>query len=404
VKKATLASWILGITLYPLMISPPAVADGHKSLCPDMSQHEKVLKEGEDCHARGGSPLTFPPETEPGDFVPSELPYRAREAVRHVNGQKLLRPKDAFICGRDLKTHGTPTYSLGPYGQTRGYYRASGHDDPSEQVAHLPLGTPFQIESARITARGLEGDGNYDLALRLYRRIQVVQAAISRKGNHGVSTSCEDVERVEAIKSAIDAIGINEYQKSALAYDHALTLIAPNQSLTLDDKVTILKPIVFRLEPLQSNGSPQAKQIYLKGKALYNDYRKSLQCLEMAHKLNAMAGYLLADRNYARAEKLYKDALEIKRKNLGPNDPDTLTEVLNLARLYGAQGNYALASQTFEQLLSNYRKLPKPPDEYATTLESYGDMLNSAKKEKEAELVYAEARAFYRKHPSVTNN
>ena len=53
----------------------------------------------------------------------------------------------------------------------------------------------------------------------------------------------------------------------------------------------------------------------------------------------------------ARAEPLYRQALEIRKEALGEGHPDYATSLNNLALLYLAMGDYARAEPLFRQAL-----------------------------------------------------
>jgi eukaryotic-like serine/threonine-protein kinase len=60
---------------------------------------------------------------------------------------------------------------------------------------------------------------------------------------------------------------------------------------------------------------------------------------------------------YASAEALYSDAVGIERRVLGPEHPDALRTMNNLANVYVAQGKYAQAETLFTQTLEIRRRL-----------------------------------------------
>jgi tetratricopeptide (TPR) repeat protein len=84
---------------------------------------------------------------------------------------------------------------------------------------------------------------------------------------------------------------------------------------------------------------------------------------------------------YADAEPLYKRALAIREKTLGPDHPDVAQSLNNLALLYDQQGRYADAEPLYK------RALYKPGAEALSGLASA--------------LFYAEARALLVSHWSV---
>ena len=54
----------------------------------------------------------------------------------------------------------------------------------------------------------------------------------------------------------------------------------------------------------------------------------------------------------SQAEPLYKRALAIREKQLGPEHPDTATSLNNLAGLYHAQGKYEQAEPLYQRALA----------------------------------------------------
>ncbi len=59
---------------------------------------------------------------------------------------------------------------------------------------------------------------------------------------------------------------------------------------------------------------------------------------------------------YAEAEPLYKQALAIRKQQLGDNHPGTATSLNNLAGLYSSQGRYAEAEPLYKQALAIYKQ------------------------------------------------
>ena len=59
---------------------------------------------------------------------------------------------------------------------------------------------------------------------------------------------------------------------------------------------------------------------------------------------------------YADAEPLYKRALAVREKTLGPDHPDVAQTLNNLALLYYNQGRYAEAEPLYKRALAIYEK------------------------------------------------
>lgn len=63
---------------------------------------------------------------------------------------------------------------------------------------------------------------------------------------------------------------------------------------------------------------------------------------------------------YAQAEALNLQTLEIRRRVLGPEHPDTLMSINNLAVVYFDEGKYAQAEALFSQTLEIMRRVLGP--------------------------------------------
>jgi tetratricopeptide (TPR) repeat protein len=127
------------------------------------------------------------------------------------------------------------------------------------------------------------------------------------------------------------------------------------------------------------------------GKSLYGEgrYRESAAAYERSAQLrtddsivlNNWAGSLMRAGNYAGAEPLYRRALAIDEKALGPDHPDTGALLNNLAMLLDSKGDYAGAEPLYRRALAIAEKAlgPDHPDtsaalnNLATLLRSKGD-------------------------------
>ena len=80
--------------------------------------------------------------------------------------------------------------------------------------------------------------------------------------------------------------------------------------------------------------------------------------------LNNLAVLYTEQGRYAEAEPLYKRALAIDEKALGPDHPDVATALNNLAGLYDDQGRYAEAEPLYKRALAIREKAlgPDHPD------------------------------------------
>jgi tetratricopeptide (TPR) repeat protein len=89
--------------------------------------------------------------------------------------------------------------------------------------------------------------------------------------------------------------------------------------------------------------------------------------------LNAAGNYLAARADYAGAEPLYRQAMEVSRKALGEESPGHADSLNNLALLYQARGNYAAAEPLNRQALEIWRRTVGEGDpRFATGLGNLG--------------------------------
>ena len=78
---------------------------------------------------------------------------------------------------------------------------------------------------------------------------------------------------------------------------------------------------------------------------------------DTATSYNNLAGNLIAQGKYAAAQPLFEKALEIRRRLLTDDHPDTALSYNNLAHNLNAQGKYAAAQPLFEKALEISRRL-----------------------------------------------
>lgn len=96
-------------------------------------------------------------------------------------------------------------------------------------------------------------------------------------------------------------------------------------------------------------------------------------------------GYYLDDRaQYEEAEPLFKRAIAIGEKTLGPEHPDLAVWLNNLANLYQAQGKYAEAEPLFKRALAIYeQKFGSAHPGTRTIRENYSILLSAMNKQKD---------------------
>ncbi len=86
--------------------------------------------------------------------------------------------------------------------------------------------------------------------------------------------------------------------------------------------------------------------------------------MNAAASLSNLAGLYHDQGRYAEAEPLYKRALAIVEKALGPDHPQVATSLNNLAELYRAQGKYGEAEPLYKRSLAIMEKALGPEHPY----------------------------------------
>jgi hypothetical protein len=108
--------------------------------------------------------------------------------------------------------------------------------------------------------------------------------------------------------------------------------------------------------------------------------------------LRSVAKLLHSQGKFAEAEPLYREALEGRRRRLGPGDSATLTSLESLAGILQAQGKLAEAEPLYRKALEGRRRRHGPRDPATlTSLESLAGILQAQGKLAEAEPLYREA-------------
>ena len=126
--------------------------------------------------------------------------------------------------------------------------------------------------------------------------------------------------------------------------------------------------------------------------------------------MNDLASWLENRAEYDEAELLYRQALAILEKALGPEHPNVATILNNLAGLYHAQGRYGQAEPLYQRALAIRKKVPGPdhPD-VATGLNNLAELYRVQGRYTQAELLLRRAfaileRALGSEHPLVATS
>jgi tetratricopeptide (TPR) repeat protein len=120
--------------------------------------------------------------------------------------------------------------------------------------------------------------------------------------------------------------------------------------------------------------------------------------LRLATSLNSLAVLHKAQGKYDQAEPLYKRALAIWEKALGPEHPDVATSLNNLAGLYHDQGKYDQAEPLYKRALPIMEKALGPEHrDVATSLNNLAGLYKAQGKYGQAEPLCKRALAIKEK-------
>ncbi len=361
------------IPLVLLSNVPSAIAEDHKHLCPDMSQHERVLNQGIQMHKEHGAgkafwsdPPMFPMQKTANDYSPSRQEADLRASLRWLESS----------------------------------------------INSLPLTTRKQRQTAEGHAEQFEQLGMYAPAKKLYERLLAAQQTDPKTDNYERSNAAKNLERAKLCQSARELVIVRHYSAAMDNLDKAVESIRSFDTDLLS-KANLLKSVIADLnQAIKAQASSpglsaedvfRSQRTKARAEELSTTWKRELECLGMAQQLDRTAFSLEKDGQYAMAEKLYKQALLIKQKNLGVDHPETLAQNADFARLRAESGHKAEACKYYEDALKELRKLPNPGRTYTTMLESYGDMLDQMHDKQRAEKIYAEARNYHEKLSAAKN-
>lgn len=365
-KNASILNFLLVVLLWN---AGPAHAEEHHYSCPDMSQHEKILNEGQQ--------------------VEKQYPRgRGAWASDRMHGANLMHRVSDYIPRTD---EGWMLRQLQGMEST---------------IFSMPLVSYDKKVAVISYAKQYEEYGHYATAKKLYERILAGDKVVQESEDTSTQTRSarQGLERVQSSDSALNLIKEGKYSDGIEAFGKSVETIYDDE-LDIRSKSNLLRPVLKDIQKaIEEQGKSSAlsaadvinsQKVKARAVDVATQWKKELECLDMAEKLNRTAWNLEQHGEYKIAEKLYRQSLSIKEKNLGSNDPDTVSQAVNLARLYAAQGKKREACKCYDVALNALRKLPNPGSEFATMLENYGDMLDQMHEPERAEKIYAEARAYH---------
>ncbi|MGZ3488682.1 MAG: tetratricopeptide repeat protein, partial [Isosphaeraceae bacterium] len=171
-------------------------------------------------------------------------------------------------------------------------------------------------------------------------------------------------------------------QKDRVAYQSARTMNQQAEALWTQGKYAQAQPLF-------------EKALEIDRRLLTDDHPDTADCY------NNLAMNLNDQGKYAVAQPLFEKALEINRRLLTDNHPDTATSYNNVAYNLEAQGKYAQAQPLYEKALEIRRRLLT--DDHPHTAQSYNNValnLNAQGKYALAQPLFEKALEIYRRRLS----
>ena len=147
-----------------------------------------------------------------------------------------------------------------------------------------------------------------------------------------------------------------QYAQAEPLYKRALAIVEKALGPDHPDVATSLNNLAGCTTPKASTRRPSRST-----SARWRSRRRpSAQIIPMWPQPEQPRGAVPAQGQYAQAEPLYKRALAIKEKALGPDHPDVATSLNNLAELYQAQGQYARGRAALQARAGDQGEGPRP--------------------------------------------
>ncbi|KAF0249275.1 MAG: hypothetical protein FD167_1325 [bacterium] len=199
-----------------------------------------------------------------------------------------------------------------------------------------------------------QSSGNYRLEVRSLEKGANAGKYEAKLVELRTSTS-NDIDRVDAFKALGEATllrGEGKVEPAITKYQEAIKKLGETSEL-LAQTIALNRLGDFYHE---KGDYSKAEPIFIQ--AL--DIRKKIfgdNNLDTAQSISNLAELYHEKGDYSKAEPLLIQALDIYRKILGDNNPDTASSINNLAALYGDKGDYSKAEPLYLQALNINRKV-----------------------------------------------
>jgi tetratricopeptide (TPR) repeat protein len=387
---------------------------GGENSCPDMSSHERVLQQGMQMLAPGSTPASSGGGGGSGFFGWDNVPWESisikRRSAKTVTdatdpGLWSVSPNSAASLPlhtlEDISVALTCAEHYTERNEFRSaqalYSRILTECPKAENIDGIIRPARVGLELAKLLADQSECSTSHvqvNSNQNIFSASTVISALrlANQNSSFGVTKGWLMTYLVSVIRKTPDPQWTLEKVLVDLVSAKDLDLSVKSQFVqyVLNDR-SLLQVLREQIRKDSKQAGAQNPDLLAHAKTLAHNYKMALECLQMANDLDQTAFKLEKQQKYDMAMKLLNDSLEIKTKNLGPMNTDTIQQYGDIARVYASEHRYKQAEETYEQALALFRKLQGPREGYVTMLENYGDMLNRTNQKQKATKILNEA-------------
>jgi serine/threonine protein kinase/tetratricopeptide (TPR) repeat protein len=280
------------------------------------------------------------------------LPFEAK-ALRAQGMEAILRA----IREQEPPKPSTKIRSMGPASADSAEKR---REEPRSFARHL------QGELDWITMQALEKDRT-----RRYGSPAELGADIERHLHdepvfaHPPSAGYRAGKYFQRHRLGVAVAGVGVVLLFGFAVDQAVQLRRITRERDRADRITEFMTSMFKVsDPSEARGNSITAREILDKASTDIDTGLTKDPELQAHLMNVMGNVYINLGLYSRAQSLYEHTIEIRRRVLGPEHPDTLSSMNNLASVLDHQGRYAEAEKLYRETIDVKRRVlgPEHPD------------------------------------------
>ena len=306
-----------------------------------------------------------------------------------------------------LDAHATILQKLGRYAEAEPLFRrALAIDEKSLGTKH-----PYVATSLNNLAESLREQGKYAEAEPLYRRAIAIGEKTLGPEHPDVANGLNNLVSSQFQSVLYFPRHCEEHSDAAIHAEAAKSTKdgspRPDRSGLAMTNLRHFSSDMTLAELLREQGKyAEAEPLFRRALAI-SEKALGPEHPNVAKELNNLAALLQAQGKYAEAEPLFRRALAIDEKALGSDHPDFAIDLNNLAALLQDQGKYAEAEPLYRRALAiDEKALGSDHPGFATDLNNLAELLKAQGKYAEAEPLYRRAlaideKAFSSEHPDV---